>query len=125
MYYVNEKIKNTYRVPQPEGRGAYIRLDQNENPDGVPQWLFESAMERVTPEFLSIYPEETVPTMKYARMLGLEKENVTFTDGSTVGMGYIIKVFGEPGRYSLRDPFFRNVRGVFENDWHECQATRV
>ena len=31
MYYVNEKIKSAYRVPQPEGRGAYIRLDQNEN----------------------------------------------------------------------------------------------
>lgn len=98
MFYVNEKIKNTYRVPQPEGRGAYIRLDQNENPDGVPQWLFDSVMEKVTPEFLAIYPEETIPTVKYAGMLGLEKENVTFTDGSTVGMGYVIKVFGEPGK---------------------------
>lgn len=98
MFYVNEKIKNTYRVPQPEGRKAYIRLDQNENPDGVPQWLFDSVMEKVTPEFLAIYPEETIPTTKYAGMLGLEKENVTFTDGSTVGMGYVIKVFGEPGK---------------------------
>lgn len=98
MLYVNEKIKNTIRVPQPEGRGAYIRLDQNENPDGVPKWLFDSVMEKVTPEFLAIYPEETVPTEKYAKMLGLERENVTLTDGSTVGMGYVIKVFGEPGK---------------------------
>lgn len=98
MLYVNEKIKNTIRVPQPEGRGAYIRLDQNENPDGVPKWLFDSVMEKVTPEFLAIYPEETVPTEKYAKMLGLEKENVTLTDGSTVGMGYVIKVFGQPGK---------------------------
>ncbi len=98
MIYINEKIKNTIRVPQPEGRGAYIRLDQNENPDGVPKWLFDSVMEKVTPEFLSIYPEETVPTEKYAKMLGLEKENVTLTDGSTVGMGYVIKVFGQPGK---------------------------
>ena len=98
MLYVNEKIKNTIRVPQPEGRGAYIRLDQNENPDGVPKWLFDSVMEKVTPEFLAIYPEETIPTEKYAKMLGLEKENVTLTDGSTVGMGYVIKVFGEPGK---------------------------
>ena len=98
MLYVNEKIKNTIRVPQPEGRGAYIRLDQNENPDGVPKWLFDSVMEKVTPEFLAIYPEETVPTEKYAKMLGLERENVTLTDGSTVGMGYVIKVFGQPGK---------------------------
>lgn len=96
--YVNDKIKNTYRVPQPEGRGAYIRLDQNENPDGLPKWLFDAAMEKVTPEYLSIYPEETAPTAKYAEMLGLRRENVTFTAGSTVGMGYIIKVFGEPGK---------------------------
>lgn len=95
MFYINERIKNAYRVAQPEGRAAYIRLDQNENPDGVPQWLFDSVMEKVTPEFLSIYPEETIPTTKYAEMLGLEKENVTFTDGSVVGMGYVVKVFGE------------------------------
>lgn len=98
MFYVNEKIKNTFRVPQPEGRGAYIRLDQNENSDGVPQWLFDSVMEKVTPEFLAIYPEETIPTRKYAHVFGLEKENVTLTAGSTVGMGYVIKVFGQPGK---------------------------
>lgn len=98
MFYVNERIKNAYRVAQPEGRGKYIRLDQNENPDGVPQWLFDSVMEKVTPEFLSIYPEETIPTTKYAKMLGLEKENVTFTVGSVVGMGYVIKTFGEAGK---------------------------
>ena len=98
MIYANEKIRNTYRVPQPEGRGAYIRLDQNENPDGVPQWLFDAAMAKVSPEFLAIYPEESVPTAKYARLFGLQKENVTRTAGSTVGMGYVIKVFGQPGK---------------------------
>lgn len=98
VFYVDERIKNAYRVDQPEGRAKYIRLDQNENPDGLPKWLFDSVMEKVTPEFLSIYPEETIPTTKYANMLGLEKKNVTFTDGSVVGMGYVIKVFGEPGK---------------------------
>lgn len=101
MYYVNPAIKNAVRVPQPEGRGKYVRLDQNENPDGLPQWLFDSAMKKVTPEFLSIYPEETIPTTKYAHLLGLEKENVTFTAGSTVGMGYVIKVFGQKDKNIL------------------------
>lgn len=98
MIYVNEKIKNTYRVPQPEGRGNYIRLDQNENPDGVPQWLFDSVKEKITPEFLAIYPEESIPTVKYAKLLGVEPNNVTLTAGSSVGMGYVIKTFGEPGK---------------------------
>ncbi len=98
MYYVDPIIKELYRVPQPEGRAAYLRLDQNENPDGLPKWLFDSVMEKVTPEFLAIYPEETKPTTKYANLLGLEKKNVTLTAGSTVGMGYVIKVLGQPGK---------------------------
>jgi histidinol-phosphate aminotransferase len=101
MPYVNERIKNTYRVPQPEGRRAYIRLDQNENSDGVPKWLFDAVMEKVTPEFLAIYPEETVPTEKYAHLLGLEGANVTLTAGTCVGMGYVINTFGEPGKNIL------------------------
>ena len=42
--------------------------------------------------------QQSIPTQKYAELLGLKKENVTLTDGSTVGMGYIIKVFGQPGK---------------------------
>ncbi len=98
MYYVDPVIKNFFRTKQPEGRGAYIRLDQNENPDGVPQWLFDETMKKVTPEFLSIYPEDTALTEKYAYSLGLQPENVTLTDGSVVAMGYVLKVFGEPGK---------------------------
>src|SRR5574344_2976808 len=98
MYYVNPIIKNLFRTDQPEGRGAYIRLDQNENPDGVPQWLFDKAMKRLSPSYLSMYPEETKLTQDYARLIGLNPENVTFTDGSVVAMSYIIKVFGEPGK---------------------------
>ncbi len=95
MIYVDEKIKNTYRIPQPEGRGKFIRLDQNENPDGIPKWLFDKVIDKITPEFLAIYPEETRLTEKFAKKIGLNLENVTLTDGSVVGMGYVIKVFGE------------------------------
>ena len=101
MIYVDERIKNTYRIPQPEGRGNYIRLDQNENPDGIPKWLFDSVVDKITPEFLSIYPEETKLTEKYAQRIGLDIENVTLTDGkvdgvvvnglSEFGSGYVIR----------------------------------
>ena len=99
--YVNPNIAKIMRVPQPEGRGKYLRLDQNENVDGVPKWLFDEATSKVTPEFLSIYPEEGVLTEKYAKLVGVGPENVSLTDGSVVGMGYIIKVFGEPGKKLL------------------------
>ncbi len=101
MYYVDELIQNTYRVPQPEGRGSYIRLDQNENPDGLPKWLFDSVMGKITPEYLAIYPEESIPTEKYANLLGLTIKNVTLTAGSSVGMGYVIKAFGQPSKEIL------------------------
>lgn len=101
MIYVEQNVRDAFRVPQPEGRGNYIRLDQNENPDGLPQWLFESVMSKITPEFLATYPEESLPTKKYANLLNLKQENVSLTAGSTVGMGYVIKVFGQPEKKIL------------------------
>ena len=101
MHYVNPIIKDLFRIPQPEGREGYIRLDQNENPDGVPEWLFRQVMERLSPAFLSIYTEETKLTGKYADFFNLKIDNVTLTAGSVVGMGYIIKVFGEKGKKLL------------------------
>lgn len=101
MHYVNPVIKNFLRTNQPEEREGYLRLDQNENPDGIPKWLFKKAMKRISPSYLSLYPEEIRFTTKYAGLLGLEYENVTLTDGSVVAMGYAVKVFGEPGKKLL------------------------
>lgn len=101
MHYVNPIIKNFLRTNQPEDRAGFIRLDQNENPDGLPKWLFKKAMKKITPSYLSLYPEEIKFTTKYAHLLGLEYENVTLTDGSVVAMGYVIKVFGEKGKKLL------------------------
>lgn len=98
MYYVDPIIKNFFRTNQPQGRGTYVRLDQNENPDGLPKWLFDGAIKKITPEFLSLYPEDIILTEKCAKLYGLEKENVSLTDGSVVAMGYVIKVFGRPGK---------------------------
>ena len=101
MYYVDPVIKTFLRTNQPEDRGTYIRLDQNENPDGLPKWIFQKAMKKITPSYLSLYPEEIRFTTKYAQLLGLDYENVTLTDGSVVAMGYVIKVFGEPHKKLL------------------------
>lgn len=98
MYYVNPIIKDFTRTNQPEGRSGYIRLDQNENPDGLPKWLFDEAMKDITPEFLSLYPEEIIVREKYADMIGVDSGNVCFTAGSVTAMGYLFKVFGEKGK---------------------------
>lgn len=90
-------------------------MDQNENPDGLPEWLFDDVMSRITPATLSMYPEEGPLVRKYADMVGVDAENVTLTDGSLVGMGYLIHVFGEPGKnLVVVKPTF-NMYGVFGN----------
>ena len=96
--YVDKYVKETARKNQPEGRWPYIRLDQNENPDGVPQWLFDEVMKDVTPSTLAMYPEEGNFVRKYAGLVGVPPECVTITDGSVVAMGYMIHVFGQPGK---------------------------
>lgn len=96
MYYVDPVIKEMLRTYQPEGRAPFVRLDQNENPDGVPDWLFEKVMKKITPEYLSLYPEEIVFREKLTNLLGLQDGQLTLTDGSVVAMSYVIKVFGEP-----------------------------
>ena len=96
MYYVDPVIKQMFRTYQPEGRAPYIRLDQNENPDGVPQWIFDKVMKKVTPEYLSLYPEEIIFRNKLTKLLGLKDGELTLTDGSVVAMSYAVKVFGEP-----------------------------
>lgn len=113
MLYVDPNVKRTFRKSQPEGRAPFVRLDQNENPDGVPEWLFDEAMSQITPATLSMYPEEGPLHRKYAKLLGLGEENVCLTDGSLVGMGYLVKVFGEPGKdIVFVNPTF-NMYGVF------------
>lgn len=82
MYYVDSFIKNTFSVPQPEGRRPYIRLDQNENPDGLPKWFFDKVMKEITPSYLATYPEEGVLTEKFAKKVGVNTDQVTLTDGS-------------------------------------------
>ena len=54
MHYVNPVIKDFLRTNQPEDRGSYIRLDQNENPDGLPKWIFEEAMRKITPQYFDL-----------------------------------------------------------------------
>lgn len=115
MLYVDPYVKDTFRKNQPEGREGFIRLDQNENPDGLPRWLFDDVMSRITPATLSMYPEEGPLVHKYADMVGIDPENVTLTDGSLIGMGYLVHVFGQPGKnLVVVKPTF-NMYGVFGN----------
>ena len=49
MYYVNENIKNLYRVKFHDERKDYLRLDMNENPEGLPADFVEEIKKKITP----------------------------------------------------------------------------
>ena len=98
MTYANPFVFEATRVPQPEGRWSYIRLDQNENPDGLPQWFFDKTVKKITPQLLSMYPEEQTFIDKYAERMGLDSSNVTMINGSATAMETVFRVFGEKGK---------------------------
>lgn len=97
-YFVNENIKNTYRVFPEQGRYDFKRYDMNENPEGLPKDFVDSVLAEITPEFLSVYPEPDRFIRKYAESEGVAFENVLPTNGSDMAIRYVLETFGEKGK---------------------------
>ena len=97
MYYVNEHIKNCVRIFPEEGRYACLRLDMNENPEGLPEDFVEEVKKEITPAFLATYPEPGRFLDKYGRYLGVRRENLCVTNGSDMAIRYIMETFAAPG----------------------------
>lgn len=116
MYYVNENIKNTYRVFPMQGRYDAKRYDMNENPEGLPKEFVDSVLKEITPEFLSIYPEPDRFLNKYADFLGqgITIDNLVATNGSDMAIRYLLETFGEPGKDVV------TVSPTFEMYWVNC-----
>lgn len=94
-YFVNDHVKNTYRVFPKQGRYEYYRYDMNENPEGLPKEFVDSVLREITPEFLSVYPEPDKFLIKYAAFLGVDYENLLPTNGSDMAIRYLLETFGE------------------------------
>lgn len=113
-YYVNEHIRDTYRVFPMQNRYGCLRYDMNENPEGLPEEFVKSVLAEITPEFLSIYPEPDRFLRKYADFVGVGFENVVATNGSDMGIRYILETFGEQGKGVV------TVSPSFEMYWVNC-----
>lgn len=92
-YYVNEDIKNCFRIFSEEGRSAYLRMDMNENPEGLPKAFVDSVLAEITPEYLATYPEPGHFCRKYAKLLGIRPEQVCATSGSDTAIRYVMETF--------------------------------
>lgn len=114
MIYVNNNIKNTVRVFPSQNRYNKYRFDMNENPDGLPAEFVNTVLKEITPKFLTVYPEPDVFIHKYADFVGVKPENVTVTNGSDMGLRYIMETFGEVGKDVV------TVSPSFEMYWVNC-----
>lgn len=101
MYYINENIKDLYRVKCHEERGSVLRLDMNENPKGLPGKFFDAVAAKITPEYLAKYPEKDRLMELLAEHNGLFRENISVTAGSDEAMRLIFQCFGEAGKKLL------------------------
>lgn len=93
MYYLDEKIKNLYRIFDQNERKDYLRLDLNENPGGLPQEFIDSVLKDITPQFVSQYPETLHFTQVLADYIGTDVAHICLVNGSAEGIRYIIQAF--------------------------------
>lgn len=97
MYYVNPNIKDVVRIFPPQDRYGYLRLDMNENPEGLPKEFVDEVLKEFTPEFLATYPEPDIFIQKYADFVKVAPENICITNGSDAAIRYTFEVFASPG----------------------------
>lgn len=97
MYYLNPDVVNLHRIFDQNARDNYIRMDLNENPDGLPEEFIKKVLSGIKPEHISKYPEQLAFTKKLAAHLGCEVNNICLTNGSAEAIRYIIQAFTSPG----------------------------
>lgn len=99
MYYLNERVKNLYRIFDQNERKDYLRLDLNENPGGLPKDFVNDVLSGVTPQLVAQYPETLHFTEVLAKHLNTDIKHICLVNGSAEGIRYIIQAFtGENGK---------------------------
>lgn len=101
MYYVNENIKDLYRVKFHDERSSVLRLDMNENPEGLPREIFDAVISKITPAYIAAYPEKDHLMTMLAEHDGTTYENISVTAGSDEAMRLVFHCFGQPGKTLL------------------------
>jgi len=110
-YHVNESVKTCVRVFSEEGRSAYLRMDMNENPEGLPKEFVDSVLKEITPEYLATYPEPGHFCRKYAARLGIKENQVCATSGSDTAIRYLMEAFvGKGNKVVTVTPTFEMYR---------------
>ena len=97
MYYLEKNIENLDRIFDQNSREGYLRLDLNQNPEGLPQDFINKVLKDITPEFVAKYPETLEFTQILAGYLHTDIDHICLTNGSSEGIRQIIEAFTSPG----------------------------
>ncbi len=106
MIPTRKYIRNLHRTT-PRARGEYLRLDMNEGMPGLPVKLVRKVFSKITPEYLSMYPEYKTLKKAIARHNGIDEKNICLASGSDGAIKYIFEAYITPGdNVLLTDPTF-------------------
>ena len=93
MYYLDNNIRNLHRIFDQNERKDYLRLDLNENPDGLDETFIKETLQYVDKRLISEYPETLEFTEKLAKYLNTDINHICLVNGSAEGIRYIIQAF--------------------------------
>ena len=97
MVKINPVLEKLTRVFPEGGRGDFLRLDMNENPEGLPADFVAEIRAKITPAFLATYPEPDRLLAALAAYHHLPEDRFSLTDGSEMAIKHVFEVFALPG----------------------------
>lgn len=103
-----DHLKRLFRAaPRAGGRRGFLRLDMNENAEGLPGVFIKKALKKIDRQALAKYPEYESLIGKIARHNNIPAGNVFLANGSDAAIKYIFEAFVRPkDRILLADPAF-------------------
>lgn len=107
----------TYAPPwQGMDRGAYLRLDLNENTLPIPEHVKQALKRYIDENRIQMYPEYAPFIIKLADYVNVEKENILLTNGSDQAIEIILRAFLSTGDVMLMAqpgfPMFTQIASV-------------
>lgn len=96
--YIKEGLQDLIRIKQTESRKEYLRLDMNENPNGLPEEFIKDVLESIKPEDIAMYPEAYALIELLASYNEVEKENISIVNGTDEGIKSIFEALSCSGK---------------------------
>lgn len=97
MIHMKPHLEELFRTtPSDFERKDYLRLDMNENVDGLPYSFVHSVSAKINPDLLSAYPDSRNLIMKIANHNQVNPDNISLSPGSCAAIKYFFDAFISP-----------------------------